>query len=116
MIWCNKAHLKIDDSKTIWLPSSLHTLLELEDIVIVVVKAEEDEEMNKVGVRNVFAYDRKGNLLWQIQKQKKMDYRVHEYDSVYLKDDKVMVGATWGGEYYLDTKDGSITPAGGRPW
>ena len=118
MIWLNREHIKIDDSETIWLPVKLDSLLELENMVIVVMLSDDLEEMKKVGVRNVFAYNRKGKQLWQIQEQEQIvNGRKHVYDSVYIgKDKKVMVGGNWGGEYYLNVEDGTVTPAGGRPW
>jgi hypothetical protein len=117
MIWLNKNFLKIDDSEIIELPLSFHCLLELKDMVIVVVGLKDNESMEHLEGRNVFSYNRRGKQLWQIQKQGLINGRIHEYDNVMInKEGKITVGANWGGDYFLNIEDGSITPCGGRPW
>ncbi len=116
MIWFTGSNLIIDDCEDISLATDIYSLLELKNMVIVVLYSD-STDMDKVEMRNVFAYNRKGEQLWQIKPQETLSTSSYSY--VAMAEDgsgRVKVGSFWGGGYYLNIADGTVTPDGGRPW
>lgn len=91
------------DGVDIQLRHSVKEIVEIDDLIIVLLKVPQEETDN----RNVLAFDRDGSRRWTIERSDD-EGRDNPYMSI-EDNDGDLVAETWGGiQYDVDLKTGSI--------
>lgn len=110
--------LMINDCKEILFPLGIRGLVQLDDLVIVFIYASTKDEMDKLPITNIYAYDENAQQIWQIEEPFQPPNQIVSYADISLrKTGEVVAGTTQGTEYIVNVADGSITPIKGqRPW
>ena len=110
--------LFIDGCKEILFPLGIRGLIQLEELVIVFIYGSNEEEMSRLSSRNIYAYNKKGQLIWQVQEPIQATSCVVSYADISLRDNgDIVAGSTQGDEYIVNILDGSVKHVKGRrPW
>ena len=110
--------LFINDCKEILLPMNISGLIQLDELVIVFIYGATAQEMESLPTNNVYAFNAKGEQVWQIAEPFQPESKMVSYADISLrKDGNIVAGTTQGTEYIVNVKDGSIDPIKGqRPW
>lgn len=86
---------------------------------IIVIYANPNGQFDGLTTRNAFAFDRNGNVLWNVQAQGIYDnlFKRH-YVSFHIDEatGRLKLYTQLGHMVYLDTNTGEIEDLGGRPW
>ena len=106
--------LTINDN-IITFPLNIAQVIDVEGLVIVRLRLEGENNI----MRNVYAYDRKGNLIWTIQEphiQPSGTFPIYSF--IRIEDGKLIAGNTVGYDYFVDLKTGEVTCTNpnARPW
>ena len=110
--------LFINDCKEILFPLGIKGLIQLDELVLVFIYGSTTDEMEKLPTNNVYAFNAKGEQVWQIQEPIQSKDTIVSYADISLKETgKVVAGSTQGDEYIVNVKDGSVEHIKGqRPW
>jgi len=102
----------------ILLSHPIYGLIELDDLVLVLIYGFSANQMETLPTNNVYAFNEKGEQVWQIEEPLQYSNGVVSYADISLKKDgKIIVGSTKGDEYIVNIKDGSVEHIKGqRPW
>ncbi len=100
------------------LKHNIYGLIELDDLVLVLTYGFSEKQMESLPTNNVYAFNEKGEQVWQIKEPFQPEGKIVSYADISLKKDgKIVAGTTQGTEYIVNVKDGSIDPIKGqRPW
>jgi len=106
------------NNNRILLTHDIYGLIELDDLVLVLIYGTSAKQMESLPTNNVYAFNEKGEQVWQIQEPYQPEGRIVSYANISLKETgEVVAGTTQGTEYIVNIKDGAIKPIKGqRPW
>lgn len=110
--------LFIDNCKEILFPLGIRGLIQLDDLILVFIYGSTAEEMERLSSRNIYAFNSRGEQVWQVQEPIQHEGRIVSYADLSLRgNDKVVAGSTEGDEYIVNIKNGSVEHVKGRrPW
>jgi outer membrane protein assembly factor BamB len=98
----------VNDHQVI-LSHPIYGLIELDDMVLLLIYGTSSKQMENLPANNVYAFDREGRQVWQIQEPLQYDDGFVSYADISLKKDGVIVaGSTKGDEYLVNTDDGTV--------
>jgi len=100
------------------LSHAIYGLIELDDLVLVLTYGFSPKQMETLPKNNVYAFNGKGEQVWQIQEPIQSKEAIVSYADINLQETgEVIAGSTQGDEYILNVKNGSVEHIKGqRPW
>ena len=106
------------NNNRIFLDNPIYGLIELDDIALVLIYGFSSEQMETLPARNVYAFNEKGEKVWEIEAPYQDSNGIVSYADISLrKDGKIVAGSTRGDEYIVNVNDGSVEHIKGRrPW
>ena len=112
--------LHVNDTQ-ILLSHHICGLIELDDLVLVLIYGLTAEQLENLPTTNIYAYDKHGKQVWQIEEPSQYSDRSVSYADISLRKihgkEEVVAGMTDGYECIVNTKDGSVSVIKGqRPW
>jgi outer membrane protein assembly factor BamB len=109
--------LYINDNK-ILLSHAIYGLIDLDNVVLVLIYGSSAKQMETLPTNNIYAFNEKGEQVWQIQEPIQYSDGIVSYADICLKENgKIVAGSTKGDEYFINIKDGSVEHIKGkRPW
>ena len=102
----------------ILLSHDIYGLIELDDLVLVLIYGFSAKQMETLPTNNIYAFNEKGEQVWQIQEPIQSKDTIVSYADISLKETgKIVAGSTQGDEYIVNVKDGSVEHIKGqRAW
>ena len=106
------------NNNRILLSHNIYGLIQLDDMVLVLIYGFSSEQMETLPARNVYAFNEKGEQVWEIETPHQESNGIVSYADISLKKDgKIVAGSTRGDEYIVNVNDGSVEHIKGRrPW